>query len=108
MPEKFRRPGTSEYVQGVEVPLDYAGEIPEGFEVMELPPCKMMVFQGPPYAEDEFEKAIGDLWAVMETYNPELYGFCWADEDGPRFQLEPMGYRGYIEGRPVRPLNRKE
>lgn len=108
LPEKFRRPGTSEYVQGVEVPLDYAGEIPEGFEVMELPPCKMMVFQGPSYAEDEFEKAIGDLWAVMETYNPELYGFCWADEDGPRFQLEPMGYRGYIEGRPVRPLNRKE
>jgi len=42
------------------------------------------------------------MWEVMKTYNPELYGFRWADEDGPRFQLAPMGYRGYIEGRPVR------
>jgi AraC family transcriptional regulator len=40
------------------------------------------------------------------NYNPEIYGFCWADEDGPRFQLEPQGYRGYIEGRPVRAINR--
>jgi hypothetical protein len=29
----------------------------------------------------------------------------WADEDGPRFQLEPQGYRGYIEARPVRPVS---
>ena len=29
-------------------------------------------------------------------------GFEWADEDAPRFQLEPWGYRGYIEARPVR------
>ena len=41
----------------------------------------------------------------MKNYQPELYGFRWADEDGPRFQLEPQGYRGYIEGRPVRPLH---
>jgi AraC family transcriptional regulator len=45
---------------------------------------------------------------LMKTYNPELYGFKWADEDGPRFQLEPLGYRGYIEGRPVRQLNVKK
>jgi len=108
LPEKFRRPGTSEYVQGVEVPVDYNGAIPEGFEVMELPPCKMMVFQGPPYNDEESEKAIGDVWTAIKSYNPELYGFRWADEDGPRFQLAPMGYRGYIEARPVRPLNMKE
>ena len=38
----------------------------------------------------------------MKTYRPETYGFAWADEDGPRFQLRPEGYRGYIEGRLVR------
>ena len=42
----------------------------------------------------------------MNDYNPELYGFTYAEEDGPRFQLEPQGYRGYIEGRPVRSLNK--
>jgi AraC family transcriptional regulator len=107
LPEKFRRPGTSEYAMGVEMPADYSGPIPEGFEIIDLPPCKMMVFQGPPFEEEKFEEAIGDMWAVMKTYNPEIYGFQWADEDGPRFQLSPVGYRGYIEARPVREVNKK-
>ena len=104
MPVAFRKEGTSEYVQGVEVALDYQGVVPDGFEMIELPACKMMVFQGPPYEEDDFEEAITDLWEVMKTFDPKLYGFGWADEDGPRFQLAPMGYRGYIEARPVRSL----
>jgi AraC family transcriptional regulator len=105
LPENLRKPGTSEYAQGVEVPADYSGEVPAGFEIIDLPPCKMMVFQGQPYDEDNFEEAISDLWEVMKKYNPEIYGFKWADEDGPRFQLAPMGYRGYIEARPVRQIN---
>jgi AraC family transcriptional regulator len=105
LPENLRKPGTSEYAQGVEVPADYSGEVPAGFEIIDLPPCKMMVFQGQPYDEDNFEGAISDLWEVMKKYNPKIYGFKWADEDGPRFQLAPMGYRGYIEARPVRQIN---
>jgi AraC family transcriptional regulator len=46
------------------------------------------------------------LSEVMETYCPELYGFEWADEDAPRFQMEPQGYRGYIEARPVRQISK--
>lgn len=107
LPQNMIKPGTSQYAQGVEVTLDYKGEIPEGFELIELPPCKMMVFQGPPFEDEKFEDAISELWEVMKKYNPELYGFKWADEDGPRFQLEPWGYRGYIEARPVRELNKK-
>lgn len=105
LPENMRMSGTSIYAQGVEVPMDYAGEIPEGFDIIDLPSCKMMVFQGQPYEDDKFEDAIGELWEVMKTYNPEVYGFRWADEDAPRFQLMPMGYRGYIEARPVRQVN---
>lgn len=104
LPENLRKPGTSTYAQGVELPPDYAGPVPEGFDLIDLPPCKVMVFQGEPYDDCEFEAAIGSLWESMKDYKPELYGFRWADEDGPRFQLEPQGYRGYIEGRPVRPL----
>ncbi len=101
LPEKLRKEGTSLYAQGVEVPLDYAGELPEGLEIIELPACKMMVFQGRPYDGERFSDAIEQVWDVMKQYNPELYGFAWADEDAPRFQLAPMGYRGYIEVRPV-------
>jgi AraC family transcriptional regulator len=107
LPENLRKPGTSVYAQGVEMPADYTGEVPEGYDIIDLPPCKMMVFQGPPFEDEKFGEAIGELWEVMKTYNPELYGFTWADEDGPRFQLEPKGYRGYIEARPVRQLNVK-
>lgn len=107
LPENLRTKGTSEYAQGVEVPVDYSGEIPEGFELIELSPCKMMVFQGAPYEDEKFDDAISELWEAMKNYNPELYGFKWAEQDGPRFQLVPMGYRGYIEAKPVRQLNNK-
>lgn len=102
LPDNLKPPGTSTYVQGVEVAADWAGTPPDGYEVMDLPPCKMMVFQGPPFEDKDFEEAISDLWDVMQSYKPETFGFTWADGDGPRFQLAPLGYRGYIEGRPVR------
>lgn len=105
MPDSMIKPGTSKYVQGVELPLDYDKPVPEGYEMIELPACKMMVFQGQPYDDNDFEKAIYDMWELMKTYDPKIYGFEWADEDAPRFQLAPMGYRGYIEARPVRQLN---
>ena len=37
LPKNYIKTGTSEYVQGVEVSTDYSGEIPEGFDVIELP-----------------------------------------------------------------------
>lgn len=106
LPDSMIKPGTSKYVQGVEVAADYKGEIPEGYEIIDLPPCSMMVFQGQPFDDDKFEDAIGGLWEVMKKYGPSVYGFEWADEDAPRFQLAPLGYRGYIEARPVRALNK--
>jgi len=105
LPENLRTPGTSVYAQGVEMPAGYAGPVPEGYDLIDLPPCKMMIFQGQPYDDAHFEEAIGSIWETIKHYNPEIYGFQWAEEDGPRFQLAPQGYRGYIEGRPVRPLN---
>ena len=102
LPDPFRPIGTSLYAQGVEVPCDYAGAVPEGLEIIELPPCKMMVFQGPPFEEEDFHEAILGVSKLIDNYRPEIYGFAWSDESAPRFQLEPQGYRGYIEARPVR------
>jgi AraC family transcriptional regulator len=107
LPKRLVPEGTSVYCQGVEVPAGYAGRVPKGYDLIDLEPCKMMVFQGPPFKDEEFENAIKSLWDVMKSYNPEIYGFEWADDDGPRFQMAPEGYRGYIEGRPVRETARK-
>ena len=37
LPPKYKKPGTSTYVQGVEAAVDYAGIVPDGFDVMHLP-----------------------------------------------------------------------
>lgn len=66
-----------------------------------------MVFQGEPYEDEKLETAIEELWEVMKECNPEIYGFEWADREAPRFQLEPQGYRGYIEARPVKLISNR-
>lgn len=104
LPDSLVKPGTSRYVQGVEVPLDYGNEIPQGYELIELPPCTVMVFQGEPFEDEEFMAAIDEVWGHIERFDPVLYGFAWDPEAAPRFQLSPMGYRGYIEARPVKAL----
>ncbi len=101
LPKHLIKEGTSQYVQGVELPLDYDKAIPEGFDLIELPPCKMMIFQGEPYNDDVFQSAIGEMWKKIEKFDPTLYGFRCAPEAAPRIQLEPQGYRGYIEAYPV-------
>jgi AraC-like DNA-binding protein len=102
MPDRFRPQGTSVYAQGVEVPVDYDDAVPDGFELVDLPACQMMVFQGPPFEDDDFFEAITGVSVLIDNYQPQLYGYRWADEEAPRFQMEPQGYRGYIEARPVR------
>lgn len=102
LPDKLILPGTSRYVQGVEVPADYEGQVPDGYDLIDLEPCTMMVFQGEPYEEETFGERIQELWRVMAKYDPTVYGYAWDDQAAPRFQLEPQGYRGYIEARPVR------
>jgi AraC family transcriptional regulator len=104
LPKHLVREGTSKYVQGVELPQDYSNEVPEGYELIDLPPCKMMVFQGEPYDEEDFMEAIEEVWQHIEKFDPTVYGYKWDPEAAPRFQLAPMGYRGYIEALPVAPI----
>jgi len=104
LPEQLRPKGTSTYVQGVEVGLDYQNKIPEGFEMVELEPQLYMVFQGPQYEEETFMEAIHQFNEAVKTFSPELYGYAYDLDKAPSFQLEPRGERGYIEAKPVRNL----
>lgn len=106
LPKHLMNPGTSHYLQGVEVPVDYSNTVPDGYELIELPPCTLMIFQGEPYDDDNFEDEIGQVWDHINKFNPELYGYQWDPEAAPRFQLAPMGYRGYIEARPVKQIKK--
>ena len=101
LPEHLRKPVTNEYVQGVEVEVDYDGVVPDGFEVLDLPAATYLMFRGEPFEETYFESAIGEIWEAEKKYNPEFIGYEW-DMSNPRIQLEPIGERGYIELVPVK------
>ena len=103
LPEKYKKPGTSVYVQGVEAPKDYDGPVPEGFDVISLPSAEYLMFQGEPFREEDYCDAINAVQCSMNKYDPSLIGYRW-DEENPRIQLEPRGERGYIELRAVRAI----
>ena len=104
LPEQYKLPGTSTYVQGVEVAEDYDGVIPEGFDVITLNETDYLMFQGEPFDEEEYCNAIFAVQAAMNRYDPSEIGCCW-DDLNPRIQLEPRGERGYIE---LRAVHKKE
>ena len=79
----------------------YNGVIPEGFDSINLPAAKYLMFQGEPFAEEDYCKAIEAVQAAMNRYDPAVIGYVW-DDTNPRIQLEPRGERGYIELRAVK------
>ena len=101
LPREYIKPGTSEYVQGVEVSEEYSGEIPDGFDIIELPAAQYLMFQGEPFREEDYEQAIAEIWESEKKYDPSIIGYQW-DDSNPRIQLEPIGARGYIELLPIR------
>lgn len=106
LPEKIQAKESSEYVQGVEVESDYFGKIPEGMKSVTLPASTYIVFQSQPYEEDEkkFLEVIQSVKDGIKTYDPSLHGYEWAEDEFPRYQLCPIGKRGYIEAVPVRKI----
>lgn len=76
--------------------MDYDEDIPEGFDVIELPAAKYLMFQGEPFAEEDYCQAIEEVQRAIKKYNPSVIGYTW-DDSNPRIQLEPIGIRGYIE-----------
>ncbi len=96
LPSAYIEQGTSEYVQGVEVLTSYDGELPNGFDIIDLPMAKYLMFNGEPFEEDNYMLAISEVCSAIKKYDPAVIGYTW-DAKSPRIQLEPIGSRGYIE-----------
>jgi AraC family transcriptional regulator len=102
LPKRFVKPNTSTYVQGVVIPNDFK-DVPEGFDLIKLPPATYLRFQGEPFEEVNYAEAIDTLWKAIDKFKPETIGYVWDDEN-PRIQLEPIGTRGYIELKAIKKL----
>lgn len=103
LPKKFVKNGTSEYAAGIEVPLEYAKTIPQGYEVLELPACNMLYFHGMPFENDEdFCEAIEIVAEAIENYKPELYGVQFAFDIAPKFNFGACAQAGAKMAIPVK------
>lgn len=103
LPSRLIEKDTSSYVQGIEVDLDYNGEIPEGFDVITLDKATYLMFTGEPFMEENYVEAITELQNAIKNYNPNVLGYEWNKRE-PHIQLEPIGERGYIELKAVNKL----
>lgn len=102
LPQNHIKIGTGNIASGVEVPLDYNKPIPDGCDVIELPPCTMLYFQGASYEdENDFGEAIGILWEVIASYDPMQYGWKYAPELAPYFNFGASANGGARMAQPV-------
>ena len=82
----FYQDGKRGYMYGIEVPPDYAGEVPEGMEILSFPESPFAVFHHPPYNFSTQEMAVHEaLGKFIAGWDPAEHGYEWRD-DLPMYQ----------------------
>ena len=103
LPPFLQKPGYSPIAAGVELPADYDGKIPEGYELAELPPCTLLYFQTEPFErEEDFGTAIGCAFQAAERYDYEKSGYERAPDAAPSFNFGAEAAKGAAIAVPVR------
>lgn len=103
LPPSLIKQNTSDTAAGIEVPPDYIKSLPGGYDLIDLSPCTMLFFSGPPYEnEDDFCVAIELVQQALDCYNPGLYGWRAAPELAPRFNFGASGALGARMAVPVK------
>lgn len=94
------------YFYGLGVPTDYDGEVPEGFELRELPASYYLVFYHPPF---DFLKDCAEVMCRVETLsdNFDIEKYCggkyeWNETACQRYQRHYPEEIGYEVLRPIR------
>ena len=105
LPDKLIKAGTSAIAVGIELPADYSGNLPEKYEIIELPACEVLYFQGMPYEDKkEFVKAIEIVNKAIAEYKPEVFGYKFADDSIPEFNFGALPEKGARIMKPVKAL----
>lgn len=108
----FYENGKRGYFYGFGVPIDYNGEIPDGFEVKEFPASNYMVFFHPPfeYLEDNGE-VMNRVEKLAWNYNPLQSdrwwipgGYEWNEKECQTYQRHFPEVMGYEVLRPVKKI----
>lgn len=93
------------YFYGTGVPVDYAGEIPQGFEIKEFPASDYLVFSYPVF---DYMSENADVMSAVEklafSFDPAEKGYEWNDEECQIYQRHYPEKLGYQVLRPVRKI----
>ena len=89
----FYQDGKRGFMYGIEVPANYAGEIPGGMECVPVPESSYAVFHHPPYDYATMERSVGRaLDKIIESWNPAEHSYQW-DDSLPMYQRHnPLKY----------------
>ena len=98
-----KQDGKRIYFYGTGVPLDYAGPVPEGFEIREIPASDYLVFSYPVF---DYMTENADVMDAVEklawNFDPGSKGYEWNEEACPDYQRHYPEGLGYQVLRPVR------
>ena len=95
--------GKKIYFYGTGVPTDYAGPVPEGFELRDVPEGYYLVFSYPSF---DFMTENADVMSAVEdlawNFDPASLGFAWDEDARPDYQRHYPEKFGYQVLRPVK------
>jgi AraC family transcriptional regulator len=101
---RFQQDGKWGYMFGIEVPVNYKGEVPEGMEVVEIPGGPYAVFHHPPYDYISQERSVDDaMEKFIKNWDPVSHGYQWDDSRPTYYRHNPPKY-GQATVRPMKKL----
>lgn len=104
LPKFLINPGTNGQAFFVEVPLDYDKYVPCEYEIVELPPCTYLYFNGMPFKDqNDFSIAISILNEAIENYPFQQFGWEKSD-NAPYLGMGAEAETGARAAIPVRKL----
>lgn len=106
LPKALCKAGYSDIAAGIEVPLTYSNpDLLEGYEIIELPPCKMLYFQSQPFPNsNDYGKYIDAVNKAYADFDFRALGVKVDLSRGPYMNFGAEPDRGAKIAYPVREI----
>ena len=99
----YYQDGKKGYFYGTGVPVDYAGSIPRGFEMRNIPESYYLVFGHPKY---DYLRDNAEVMRRVENlawnFDPGSVGYEWNEQLCQDYQRHMWNDRGYQVLRPIK------